>query len=54
MAQLFTVTAFCLTIKYNSRGGKKEKNETLLPRYPSNQVARLFKKLIADVATIFS
>ena len=28
-------TAFCLTIRYNSRGGKKEKNETLLPRYAS-------------------
>lgn len=25
-------TALCLTIRYNSRGGKKEKNETLLPR----------------------
>jgi hypothetical protein len=29
------VTALCLTIRYNSRGGKKEKNETLLPRYAS-------------------
>ena len=28
-------TALCLTIRYNSRGGKKEKNETLLPRYAS-------------------
>jgi hypothetical protein len=30
-----TYTALCLTIRYNSRGGKKEKNETLLPRYAS-------------------
>ena len=29
------VTALCLTIRYNSRGGKKEKNEALLPRYAS-------------------
>jgi len=28
-------TALCLTIRYNSRGGKKKKNETLLPRYAS-------------------
>jgi len=28
-------TALCLTIRYNIRGGKKEKNETLLPRYTS-------------------
>ena len=28
-------TALCLTIRYNTRGGKKEKNETLLPRYAS-------------------
>ncbi len=28
-------TALCLRIRYNVRGGKKEKNETLLPRYTS-------------------
>jgi hypothetical protein len=28
-------TALCLTIRYNSRAGKKENNETLLPRYAS-------------------
>jgi hypothetical protein len=33
--ELEAVTALCLTIRYNSRGGKKEKNETLLPRYAS-------------------
>jgi signal transduction histidine kinase len=33
--QVFMNTALCLTIRYNSRGGKKKKNETLLPRYAS-------------------